>query len=147
PEMVVKADARSPPFFNEGSSVSRSQRRFLVSSAARTRPLYRPALHLDAFRRAPLRNVSMTEAHHALRDLGRVRVLTAGSFAIISVALLAHWSTGLSATYFANDQWQHPAYTIVDRGVSTDTLTGSAPVSPDRPFSVRWLGTFRAHRA
>jgi hypothetical protein len=91
----------------------------------------------------------MSEAHNAFWDRRRsVRALAAGSIAaIVSGAILAQWSTGLSATYFADDQWQHPAYTIVDRGISTDTLTGSAPVSPDKPFSVRWFGSFDAHRA
>lgn len=90
----------------------------------------------------------MSEAHSGFWDCRRlVLVLTAGSIAIVSGAILAHWSTGLSATYFTDDQWQHPAYTIVDRGISTDTLTGSAPVSPDRPFSVRWFGSFHARRA
>src|SRR5262245_62129725 len=90
----------------------------------------------------------MSEAHLAFWDRWRiVRALAAGSIGVVSAAILAHWSTGLRATYFTDDQWQHPAYTIVDRNVSTDTLTGSAPVSPDRPFSVRWFGSFDAHRA
>jgi hypothetical protein len=89
----------------------------------------------------------MSESHVFGDRRRAARVLAAGSIAIVSGAILAHWSTGLSATYFTDDQWQHPAYTIVDRGISTDTLTGSAPVSPDRPFSVRWFGSFHAHRA
>src|SRR5262249_20479245 len=90
----------------------------------------------------------MGEGQGTFRDRRRVmRVLAGGSILIALAATFAHWSTGLSATYFTDDQWQHPAYTIVDRAISTDTLTGSAPVSPDRPFSVRWFGSFHARRA
>src|SRR6476646_7152845 len=54
PEIVVKEDARSPPFASAGSSVSRSHRRLSVSSAVFTPPLYRP---IDLLRRATLVSV------------------------------------------------------------------------------------------
>src|SRR6476619_3085503 len=54
PEIVVKEDARSPPFASAGSSVSRSHRRLSDSAAVFTPPLYRP---IDLLRRATLVSV------------------------------------------------------------------------------------------
>jgi len=72
--------------------------------------------------------------------------VTAVSIVVVLAAPIGEWS-GLSATYFDDDRFEHASYTVVDRRIDSDALTASAPVSPDQPFSVRWFGTFNARRS
>ena len=90
----------------------------------------------------------MREGQKSFRNrLPLARSVTAGSIIVVLAAVIGEWSTGLSATYFDDDRWEHAIYTVIDRQIDSDALTGSAPVSPNMPFSARWFGTFNARRS
>src|SRR5262245_25791302 len=145
--MVLKVEARSPPFANAGSSVSRSHRRFSVSAAVRTSTIISSGLTLKPSNAPKEARGAMSEGQKPFWDRrGVARAAAAASIIIVLSAAVAKRTTGLSATYFTDDRWEHAAYTVIDRQVSTDALTGNAPVSPDQPFSVRWFGYFNAVR-
>ncbi len=66
---------------------------------------------------------------------------------VLIAAAVLHRSSGLSATYFSDPDGTTAAYVLRDWHIETDALTGEAPVSPDRPFSVRWFGFLNITRA
>jgi hypothetical protein len=118
-----------------------------ISSAIAV-PAPRIGLTLDVLDQPSRQEPSVREGQKSFRNRLRLaRSVTAGSIIVVLAAAIGEWSTGLSATYFDDDRWEHAIYTVVDRQIDSDALAGSAPVSPDKPFTVRWFGSFNARRS